>query len=50
MTDDLVEFILGITGATIGSLVTIIIPSLLFLSVSRGIEQYRPLMFYAKVW
>ncbi|VIO95145.1 Transmembrane amino acid transporter protein [Brugia malayi] len=44
-----VEFILGITGATIGCLVTIIIPSLLFLSISRGIEQYRALMFYAKV-
>ncbi|VBB30104.1 unnamed protein product [Acanthocheilonema viteae] len=44
-----VEFILAITGATIGSLVTIIIPSLLFLSVSRGIEQFRLLMFYAKV-
>ncbi|OZC06910.1 transmembrane amino acid transporter protein [Onchocerca flexuosa] len=44
-----VEFILGITGATIGSLVTIIIPSLLFLSISRGIEQYRSLIFYAKV-
>uniref|UniRef100_A0AAF5Q1A0 Amino acid transporter transmembrane domain-containing protein n=2 Tax=Wuchereria bancrofti TaxID=6293 RepID=A0AAF5Q1A0_WUCBA len=44
-----VEFILGITGATIGSLVTIIIPSLLFLSISRGIEQYRTLMFYAKI-
>ncbi|EJD74177.1 hypothetical protein LOAG_18469 [Loa loa] len=44
-----VEFILGITGATIGSLVTIIIPSFLFLSVSRGIEQYRPLILYAKI-
>ncbi|MCP9259983.1 hypothetical protein DINM_003182 [Dirofilaria immitis] len=44
-----VEFILAITGATIGSLVTIIIPSLLFLSISRGIEQYRSLIFYAKV-
>uniref|UniRef100_A0A915PKD4 Amino acid transporter transmembrane domain-containing protein n=1 Tax=Setaria digitata TaxID=48799 RepID=A0A915PKD4_9BILA len=43
-----VQFILGITGATIGSLVTIIIPSLLFLSVSRGIERFRPLMLYAK--
>ncbi|VDK70837.1 unnamed protein product [Litomosoides sigmodontis] len=44
-----VEFILAITGATIGSLVTVIIPSLLFLSVSRGIEQCRSLMFYAKI-
>uniref|UniRef100_A0A158Q6T1 Aa_trans domain-containing protein n=1 Tax=Elaeophora elaphi TaxID=1147741 RepID=A0A158Q6T1_9BILA len=44
-----VEFILAITGATIGSLVTFIIPSLLFLSISRGIEQYRPMMFYAKI-
>ncbi|CAG9541028.1 unnamed protein product [Cercopithifilaria johnstoni] len=44
-----VEFILAMTGATIGSLVSIIIPSLLFLSVSRGVEQCRPLMFYAKI-
>ncbi|VDM96535.1 unnamed protein product [Thelazia callipaeda] len=44
-----VEFVLGLTGAVIGSLVTIIIPSVLFLIVSRDMERNRLLAFYAKI-
>ncbi|VDM76071.1 unnamed protein product, partial [Strongylus vulgaris] len=42
-----VEFILGLTGASIGSLVSIVIPSILYLAVAKNKTHYT--VFYAKV-
>ncbi|RCN41075.1 hypothetical protein ANCCAN_12958 [Ancylostoma caninum] len=42
-----VEFILGLTGALIGSLVCIVIPSILYIAVSKNKEHYT--VSYAKV-
>ncbi|WKX87967.1 hypothetical protein Q1695_007962 [Nippostrongylus brasiliensis] len=36
-----VEFVLGLTGSLIGSLVSIIIPSILYLSVAKNREHYN---------
>ncbi|MFH4975089.1 hypothetical protein AB6A40_001798 [Gnathostoma spinigerum] len=44
-----VEFVLGLTGSLIGSLVTIIIPSLIFLEVCPPTKPYKLLLIYAKV-
>uniref|UniRef100_A0A0M3HWH1 Aa_trans domain-containing protein n=2 Tax=Ascaris TaxID=6251 RepID=A0A0M3HWH1_ASCLU len=44
-----VEFILGLTGALIGSLVTIIIPSVLFIAVCPHTRSNESLLLYAKV-
>ncbi|VDK85212.1 unnamed protein product [Cylicostephanus goldi] len=42
-----VEFILGLTGASIGSLVSIVIPSILYLAVAKNRMHYT--ISYAKV-
>ncbi|EPB69243.1 transmembrane amino acid transporter protein [Ancylostoma ceylanicum] len=42
-----VEFILGLTGALIGSLVCIVIPSILYIAVSKNKEHYT--VSYAKI-
>ena len=43
----LVEFILGLTGSSIGSLVSIVIPSVLYIAVAKNKEHYT--VSYAKV-
>ncbi|VDM42660.1 unnamed protein product [Toxocara canis] len=44
-----VEFVLGLTGALIGSLVTIIIPSILFIAVCPLNKSNESLVLYAKI-